>query len=80
MKCHYISKQLERIQEANVGAEKRLSSGGPTGFEEQLQTRPYLRFEMRCGGKREWPGYSCPRRGDRRLGKMTPVKRRSHCA
>jgi hypothetical protein len=38
MKCHYISKQLERIQEANVGAEKRLSSGGPTGLEEQLQT------------------------------------------
>ena len=34
MKSYYISKQLERIQEANVGAEKRLSSGGPTGLEE----------------------------------------------
>ena len=38
MRCHYSSKQLERIQEANVGAEKRLSSGGRTGLEEQLQT------------------------------------------
>jgi hypothetical protein len=38
MRCHYISKQLERIQEANVCAEKRLSSGGRTGLEEQLQT------------------------------------------
>ena len=38
MNCHYISMQLERIQEANVGAVKKLSSGRPTGLEEPLQT------------------------------------------
>jgi hypothetical protein len=37
MNCHYISTQLERILEAKVGAMGRLSSGGPTGLEEQLQ-------------------------------------------
>lgn len=51
MKCHYISTQLERIQEANVGAGKRLSSGGQIGLEEQLQAMESailrIRDEMR---------------------------------
>jgi hypothetical protein len=37
MNCHYICIQLERIREAGVGAGTRLSSGGSTGLEEQLQ-------------------------------------------
>jgi hypothetical protein len=37
MNCHYIGIQLERIREAGVGAGTRLSSGGLTGLEEQLQ-------------------------------------------
>jgi hypothetical protein len=51
MRCHYISTQLERIQEAKVGAEQRLSRGGPTGLEEQLQAMESaissIRVEMR---------------------------------
>ena len=37
MNCHYIGIQLERIREAGVGAGARLSSGGSSGLEEQLQ-------------------------------------------
>jgi hypothetical protein len=51
MKCHYISTQLERIQKANVGAGERLSSAGPTGLDEELQTMESailrIRDEMR---------------------------------
>jgi len=35
--CHYISTQLERIQQAKVGAGERLSIGGSSGLEEQLR-------------------------------------------
>ena len=38
MNCHYISSQLERIQQARVGAGERLSIGGSSGLEEQLRT------------------------------------------
>jgi hypothetical protein len=37
MNCHYINTQLERIQQANVGAGERLSIGGSSGLEEQLR-------------------------------------------
>ena len=51
MNCHYISAQLERIQQAKVGAVVRLSTGGSSGLEEQLQTMELaisrIRDEMR---------------------------------
>ena len=37
MNCHYINTQLERIQQAKVGAGERLSIGGSSGLEEQLR-------------------------------------------
>ena len=37
MNCHYISTQLDRIQQARIGAAERLSIGGSSGLEEQLQ-------------------------------------------
>jgi hypothetical protein len=37
MNCHYVSTQLERIQQAKVGAGERLSIGGSSGLEEQLR-------------------------------------------
>jgi hypothetical protein len=37
MSCHYISTQLDRIQQAKIGAAERLSIGGSSGLEEQLQ-------------------------------------------
>jgi tryptophan synthase alpha subunit len=56
MSCHYISTQLERIQEAKVGAVERLSRMGSTGLEEQIQTMESaisrIRDEMR---RRERP-------------------------
>ena len=57
MNCFYIGSQLQRILEANVGARERLSSGGSTGLEEQLQIMELavsrIRDEMR---RREMPG------------------------
>jgi hypothetical protein len=51
MNCHYIKAQLERIQQAKVGAVERLSSGGSTGLAEQIQTMESaisrIRDEMR---------------------------------
>jgi hypothetical protein len=37
MNCHYISTQLDRIQQAKIGAAERLSIRGSSGLEEQLQ-------------------------------------------
>jgi hypothetical protein len=37
MDCHYISTQLERIEQAKAGAEERLATGGSSGLEEQLR-------------------------------------------
>jgi hypothetical protein len=51
MNCHYISTQLERIQQAKIGAVERLSSAGSTGLEEQIDTMESaisrIRDEMR---------------------------------
>lgn len=51
MNCFYICSQLQRILEANAGARERLSSGGSTGLEEQMQTMESaisrIRDEMR---------------------------------
>ena len=51
MNCHYISGQLERIQQAKIDAVVRLSTGGSSGLEEQLQTMELaisrIRDEMR---------------------------------
>jgi hypothetical protein len=56
MNCYYINTQLERIQQAKVGAVERLSSGGSTGLEEQIQAMESaisrIRDEMR---RRERP-------------------------
>jgi hypothetical protein len=37
MNCHHVNTQLERIQQAKVGAGERLSIGGSSGLEEQLR-------------------------------------------
>ena len=37
MNCFYVCSQLQQILEANIGARERLSSGGSTALEEQLQ-------------------------------------------
>ena len=55
MNCHYISTQLARIQQAKIGAAERLSIGGSSGLEEQLQAieLAILRgSETRCRGEK----------------------------
>ena len=73
MNSHYIRAQLERIQRAKVGAVERLSSGGATGLEEQMQTMESaisrIRDEMR---RRKMTAFLLTARSPSKMAATTP--------